>query len=174
MAIFVTQIVDYTGPIYIRELMKRAKRGADNAANIYKRELERTLSQVVGSIPATSSKNAGNRRQLRHSAPGQPPFVQTFNLASSLTISQSSGSRILQRGRLTTRISTRVPYAKTLELGGTFNLPQTSSLRRWARWTLTNPIPQNKTPTIAPRPAWIPVFNRTRVEMVNAIKRELI
>jgi hypothetical protein len=119
----------------------------------------------------------GNYRiTVTNSSPGQPPLRQTSNLFNSLkpdispvtdVIYGSAAAGNLSGGEeITGEISTDVPYAADLELGGGTNY---GTYKPHTTIRLANPVRGDL--SISPRPAWIPTFLKSVPKMINHIKR---
>ena len=86
--------------------------GARDAAKHYQSTLVGALERNVGSVAI-----GGNlRRTIAISRVGGIPYLQTGNLANSITFSESGN--FTARGKYIFRVSTRVKYSKALERGG--------------------------------------------------------
>lgn len=186
-----TAKVRWFGDQRLAELQQRAGRGVVKATEIYAKALQAILKKNVGSKPFSgfgntfvSSRiagrgknviNAGNLRvRMKHSPPGSVPFAQTFNLANSIRTSYNFKRRVAftsksRTFKIRSRISSDVPYSKTLERGGTLSIPQ--SRKKYTSIRLINPLKGGV--TITPRPAWLPLFERLHPKMVGVIAKEL-
>lgn len=145
--------------------------GVRNAVQHFYNELQQALGKW-GSIPFM-----GNYRiRISHSSPGEAPYRQTSNLYNSIHPDISPVSDVLygdatqgtlQGGEeITGEISTDVPYAPDLELGGGTNY---GTYKPHTTIRLINPV--HGSLSISPRPAWIPTFLKTVPKMINLIKR---
>jgi hypothetical protein len=161
----VTIRTKWLGNKRMNEIKSRLGRGAMQAAQLYKNELKKELSKEIGS----EFVSANLRRRFKHSSPGEPPYFQTGNLAQSLKISTNFLTRgtifSSSRHTISVRISSRVRYAVTLERGGALSVPEAE--KTFTSIRLVNPL--KSTPTITPRPAWTPVFDRLRPIMLKTI-----
>lgn len=107
--------------------------------------LKNALSLFLNTLKAKLSRDGAEHF---HSLPGEPPLVQSANLINSLEWSITEDAE-----QKTGIVSTDALYAQTLEFGGTLQAPSSSKIHA------TRPIQGWKKPvTIAPRPAWMPVW----------------
>lgn len=95
-----------------------------------------------------------------YSSAGNPPFKQSNNLFNSIV---SLSSRTIDT--LVTEISTDVPYAETLELGGSLQLDPAQHTHA------SQPAQLFKEKLIAPRPAWLPTFNALVGTIISSLTR---
>ncbi len=171
--------VTWNGPRVITKLQNNANDAARAAGEFYfnsvTREFKRAPWGSKRAITGNSLSNvpilANSRIRFSHSDAGQTPFRQTENMANSIRIS-SSKRLVEEPSKSVTRISTRVPYSRTLER----SLPQISqpqSLKRFTKIRLKNPLKLKPGTIIAPRPVWMPIFQKTNVRMLAIIKREM-
>ena len=98
----------------------------------------------------------------QHSDPGQPPLQQTGELHNSI-IDLYRHTNV----QLTAEVSSDVAYADELELGGTSQVNQFNKVHTSFR--LVNPLTHPF--TIAPRPAWLPVFKSLLNWMILQLKQ---
>lgn len=172
--------LNWGGSVWLVDIRKAAKEGVCQALSIYWKEIVRTLSEHWGSI-----QYRGNaRKTVAHSAPGQPPFQQTGNLANSVMIARGAkaaklnGGAIIVEGGPTDENSgqefgcvyTDVPYAKELEYGGIAGPYKASNLKHTS-WILINPIRHMM--YIAARPAWRPAYDLTVSQMIQVITKTM-
>lgn len=169
--------ITWHGPAKLREINRLSRDAVEEAGKIYDNELTKTLNSAPwGSKPAVDagpslsnlpSITGIKRKRFRHSDPGEVPFKQTKNLANSIrTGSERKGDLVRSR------TSTRVKYARTLERG----LPQISveqGKKRFTNIRLVNPLKLKSGTIIAPRPVWVPVFEKTRSAMIKSIARTM-
>lgn len=175
----VTTKVTWHGQRVITKLQNNANDAAKAAGTFYFNLVTREFKRAPwGSKRAQTGNSLSNvpilansRIRFKHSSPGETPYRQTENLANSIRI--TSSKRLAgEPSKAVTRISTRVPYSRTLERG----LPQISqpqSLKRFTKIRLKNPLKLRPGTIIAPRPVWLPVFQKTNVRMLAIIKREM-
>jgi hypothetical protein len=164
--ITVTTQLTWNGNRVRATIMQKLHNGVRNAVQSYTTALQTALNRW-GSDPVF----ANYRVRRRHSSPGQAPFKQTANLHDSIQPDMSGVSNVIYfpgmigGEEITGEISTDVDYAVALELGGSIQ----GGPKRHTSIRLINPIqgPIN----IAPRPAWIPTFNRKLNAMINHIRR---
>lgn len=173
----VTLRLKWQGERKLRQINRLAVIAVKEAGEIYEKELTRTLKSAPwGSKPATEagpslsnlpSITGRTRIRFRHSSPGEVPYRQTLNLANSVRLTSQTGSGATL-GEFRSRVSTRVKYSRTLERG----LPQISvpqSSKRFTDIRLLNPLKLKPGTIIAPRPVWVPVFEKTRAKMIKQI-----
>ena len=144
-------------------IQHRLYAGVFRAINIYRFALKRKLN-FWGSIFISSVK----RMMWITSAPGSPPKKQTGNLEKSIEIDiEHNGVSGFFGQEVNGYISTDVPYAKTLELGGSLQVDQ--STKKYTRVRLVNPV--KDVHNIAARPAWLPTFEEEKSRMIQTIRR---
>ncbi len=150
-----------------KPVLTKLQNGANDAAKAGGQVYFEAVTKEFKSAPWGSKPSGDKRIRYRHSSPGQTPFRQTENLANSIRI--SSSKRVNGQPHLTiTRISTRVPYSVTLERG----LPQISQpqhLKRFTKIRLKNPLKLKSGTIIAPRPVWLPIFQKNKAKMKAVI-----
>src|SRR5216683_7513107 len=95
----------WNGQIRIREIKTRLYANLKDAVLAYYWDLKQAIS---------TPGSPGN-----YSNPGDPPFQQSINLQNSIKYQTEFNSRQLDGETLVGEISTDVPYAPTLEFGGT-------------------------------------------------------
>lgn len=144
----------------INNIENQLKIGVKKAAFIYFSALIKELSKHWGSI----SYGGIYRFRKTSSYPGQAPFMQTQNLLNSIKLDFQ-----FSKDKFEAEISTDVPYAATLEFGGSSPTLSAAS-KPYTQYILINPLSSKQAPDIEPRPAWMPVFIKKLVQMINAIK----
>ena len=154
----ITQRVWWGGDAWFNnDLMPALRRATMEASTMYAVEVRKRYSLQTGSVP---SKIPGMKIRVKHSRPGQPPFIQTGNLSLSVRQSANFGKTVLK-----SRISTDVPYATTLEFGGSLSV--SADRKKYTSVRILNPL--KITPFIAPRPVWRPVWNDMNRKMLDHI-----
>jgi len=130
--------------------------GVQNAGRMYHEELRTLLLSKQG-----SGEVRGFRKRILFSNPGESPHWQSQNLALSVKFSSSNGSRTSNKS--ISRISSDVPYALTVELGGV----KTTSNKPYAKYRL---VPKSlPAKPMSARPAWIPTFIKLQIPMIDTI-----
>lgn len=151
----------WNGPALRSQILARLYPRLIAAITLYREELKHSL-EIWGSYAI----GGGLARVFKYSAPGTPPFRQTENLYNSIqvhTIEFNADEQMIGE------CSTDVPYAPTLELGGTLQVDQdTDKPHKTA--SLINPIPVDRAVTILPRPTWVPTFQRLVRNMLDILR----
>lgn len=158
---------NWRGDIILKNIKKHGGKGVMKAARHLENAIINEYTKNLGSV-AVGGLGGNLRKRVIHSSPGEAPYVQTSNLSKSTKTSynfKGLARSFLVKGR----VSTDVKYARTLERGGSYNLPQ--RYKKYTSIRLINPL--KRAPVIAPRPVWIPMFMKHRVSMLVEIRDEL-
>ena len=101
-----------------------------------------------------------------HSNPGEPPLAQSRNLVNSIR-EQLDLEPSTQN--ITGTVTTDVAYAETLEFGGILQVD--ASDKKYATRPIS-PLYRHAT-YVAPRPAWIPTFERLRETLIKILGQRI-
>lgn len=160
-------------PRSYNSLMKRLNTNLNKSLRFYKTNLKESI-KTWSSIPYS-----GNIRQWifeLSSSPGDPPHRATGNYYNSIKteLDQKVVNQMKSGGKngkpqfigteLSGNINTDVEYGPTLEFGG-FN--KSNAVKKHTNIKLINKFNEK---FIDARPHWLPMFEKTKNQMINIIK----
>jgi phage gpG-like protein len=150
--------LDWHGEEVKRNIRHKINNGTVKATRFLLSKIKAKINEW-GSDYITSTK----RKRVRHSAAGQPPLKQTGNLEKSFDLKYEMGTD----GYIVGSVISDVPYAATLEKGGSSQIDQSQKTHTSVR--LVNPL--KKVIGIAARPFARPTLHENKDKLIKIIMK---